>query len=427
MKICGFFLVDPEQDPPTLLPMNNIAEPSGIGLRRFSFQITRLISYFLLAVLLAVTFSARAEDPEDKYLKIFNVIEKADQLNSSGKSTEALAKYRQAQTALENFQKTQPAWNPQMVAFRLEYVGQKISELAPTAPKTGNEDTNAAAPQDQADANVGGPPEVKLLEPGSEPRKVMRLHPKPGDKQSLTVTRSQSVEIKIGQMQTPVKLPPMTFTIETTVKEVAPEGDITYEFVVNDASVGEDAGVQPQVAAAMKMAASGVKGLTGTGRLASHGVNKTEISPPANPQLQQVANEVKESFDDAFAAFPEEAIGSGARWEVRETLKTQGMTMRGTTTYQLVSLEGERVTATGTGTASAANQKIESPAMQGVKVDLTKLAGTAKGEVNLDLGKLMPSACSFEVHFDASMAMDNGKQKQTMTMKMDQKMKLEAK
>lgn len=407
--------------------MKCTAELAGMSVQRFLSDTFKPLLGLLLVAFVAAAIPARADDPDDQYLKIFNVIEKADALNSSGKSTEALAKYHQAQTALEKFQKAQPAWNAQMVAFRLEYVNQKIAELEPKAPKAGNEDTNAAAPQDASDSAAGAPPEIKLLEPGSEPRKVLRLHPKPGDKQSLTVTRTTSVEIKAGQTQTPVKLPAMTFTMDTSVKEVTSEGDITYEFVVNDATVADDAGVMPQVATAMKAAVSGVKGLTGTGHISSRGVNKTEINSPANPQLQQIVNEVKDTFDNAFARFPEEAVGAGARWEARERVKAQGMNMTETTTYQLASLEGERVIAASTGTASAANQKIESPAMQGVKMDLTKLAGNAKGNLAFDLGQLMPSACSFEGHLDASMAMNMGNQKQTMSMKMDLSMKLEAK
>jgi len=231
-------------------------------------------------------------------------------------------------------------------------------------------------------------------------------------------------------MQNPMKIPPMTLTMDTTVKDVSPEGDITYELVMEDAKIEEQADSTPGLGAAMKTALGGVKGLTGTGVMSSRGVNKgTEIKLPegAEPQLRQAMDQARNSFNNLSAQLPEEAVGPGARWEVKQAPKTQGMTIHQTATYQIVSIENDRVTTTTTFTQSAANQKIENPAMQGIKVDLTKLAGSGKGNVTFDLAQLMPSAGSLDMHTEMSMAMNMGNQKQTMSMKMDLNVKLEAK
>jgi hypothetical protein len=62
-----------------------------------------------------------------------------------------------------------------------------------------------------------------------------------------------------------------------------------------------------------------------------------------------------------------------------------------------------------------------------MQLDLTKMAGSGKGNVSFDLGHLMPVTSSADSHTDMSMAMNVGNQKQTMSMTIDLNLKMEAK
>src|ERR1017187_4755063 len=95
----------------------------------------------IVALLLALS-GARAEGPDDQYIRIYTLIQEADKLNSSGQSTEALPKYLEAQTALQRFQAGYPDWNVKVIKFRLSYVAGKIAAAsarvpAPTPASTG--------------------------------------------------------------------------------------------------------------------------------------------------------------------------------------------------------------------------------------------------------------------------------------------------
>ncbi len=83
-------------------------------------------SALLTALLTAWVFAAPAQSPEDRYVRIYNLIQQADTLNRSGQFPLALPKYLEAQSALENIQKSNPDWNPRVVNFRLEYLKEKI-------------------------------------------------------------------------------------------------------------------------------------------------------------------------------------------------------------------------------------------------------------------------------------------------------------
>jgi len=273
--------------------------------------------------------------------------------------------------------------------------------------------------------------QFKLLEAGTEPRKVLRLHPSPGDKQTLALTMKLAMETKVGEAETPaMKLPAITMTLDATVKEVSDNGDITCELVMSDISVSDEPGGTPEVAEAMKAAFAGVKGISGTGTVSSRGFSQgVEFKAPAgsNPQTRQFVDQMNEFLTQLVAPLPEEAVGPGAKWEVKMPIKTQGMTIGQTTTCELVSLEGERLTTKSTVTQHAANQKVENPAMPGMKMDLSKMVGNGTGQHTSDLAHLLPAAGTGNVHSETSMSMSMGGQKQAISMKMDVNLRFEAK
>lgn len=391
-------------------------------------------SVLVVVVLLMALWPAQAEEPDDHYLRILNLIEQAESFNTNSEAGLALAKYHQAQIALRDFQKSYPTWNVKVVSYRSKYLAERVAALSAkiSSPAESDEATGKreARPETKA-AGANTTTQVKLLEAGAEPRKVLRLHPKPGDKQTLGLTMKMAVEMKIGEIEAPaMKLPAMTMTMDLTVKTVAADGDIAYETVMSDASVAEDPDVLPQVAEAMKSSLGRVKGLSGTGTMSNRGFSKgTDIKAPAgaDPQTRQTVEQMKESFAQFALALPEEAVGPGAKWEVKMPLNSQGMTINQTATYQLVSVEGERVTAKSIIAQSASNQKIQNPAMPALMIDVKKMAGTGTGEITLDLAQAMPAHGNTDSHSELSMEMNTSGQKQPMTMKVDLNVRLEAK
>jgi len=80
-----------------------------------------------------VVSTARGEGPDNQYLNIYSLIQEADALNHS-QPTQALAKYLQAQTTLQRFQRAYPDWNAKVVNFRLNYLALKVEALSAHAP-----------------------------------------------------------------------------------------------------------------------------------------------------------------------------------------------------------------------------------------------------------------------------------------------------
>ena len=108
---------------------------------RFLHLPASLLCFFL-------AMAALGQAPDDRYLKIYTMIEQADQLNSSGQTRAAITRFLEAQVALKELQQLQPGWNPRMVAFRQEYISAKLAALtdnkqAPAEPAVASEEKKA--------------------------------------------------------------------------------------------------------------------------------------------------------------------------------------------------------------------------------------------------------------------------------------------
>jgi hypothetical protein len=416
--------------------MSDTPNPSFFGRSSQNRRIgasAKWIHWLVCTMLLAVLLPALADEDEDQYFALLDIIQKADALDAAGQTAKALTKYQEAQVSLQNFRKTHPDWNPKVIVYRTKYLADKVAlcsqKMAAPAQKTGENKPGETA-ENQPTAPESGV-KIKLLEPGSEPRQVLRLHPKAGDQQTLSMTLKMTVGMKVGEMENPpMKLPGMVMIMEVTVKDVSPEGDISSELVMTDASVSDEPGVMPQVAETMKSSLGNLKGLSGKGLTSNRGMNKgTEINMPAgaDPQVRQAMDQLKESFANLSSPLPEEAVGAGAKWEVTVPLKSQGMSIDQTTTYELVSLNEDTLNTKVSINQTAPKQKVQSPAMPNMKLDLLKMSGTGTGEVSRNLGQLLPLSGAITSHTDLLMGVGVGAQQQTMSMKMDIDLHLEAK
>ncbi len=101
------------------------------------------------AVLMAAFFialcGARAEGPDDQYVHIYNLIQEGDALSEGSQLRQALAKYYEAHSALQKFQKGFPEWNSDVVKFRLTYLATRIGNLSAKATVATAAATNAPA------------------------------------------------------------------------------------------------------------------------------------------------------------------------------------------------------------------------------------------------------------------------------------------
>jgi tetratricopeptide (TPR) repeat protein len=177
----------------------------------------------VVALLLALS-GARAQGPDDQYIGIYNLIQEADKLSKNEQPSEALAKYREAQTALQRFQKGYPEWNPKVVSFRLNYLATRIAEVAPRVPVAaipapGGGTTNRPAPATTA------PPEAVKTAPSDWEARLAGLTDQvrqlQADKAGLESKLKEALSVK------PATVDPREFAqAEEKIKSLQRENDL---------------------------------------------------------------------------------------------------------------------------------------------------------------------------------------------------------
>jgi Tfp pilus assembly protein PilF len=107
------------------------------------------------ALFLAAALPGSAQVPDDRYVRVYSMIEEADKLKGTGDSRSAVTRYLEAQVALKEMQQAFPEWNSKLVAYRLDYVSTQLAALTEKHPAAG---TNASPAEPSPEA------QWKLLE-----------------------------------------------------------------------------------------------------------------------------------------------------------------------------------------------------------------------------------------------------------------------
>lgn len=379
-----------------------------------------------LGLLFVITPVGRAEEPDSKYMRIYSTIEKADAMAKAGQLSEARIKYQEAQAGLRDLKAINPNWNSKAVSYRLNYVTEKIDELS--RPRSVTTPDGAVGSTSAKPGALPAGLQVKLLSAGDEPRAVLRLQAKPGEAQSAVMTVQMTVGM--GGAAGMMKMPPMSFTLNVEPKSVTAEGDIAVETRVDAVTVGADADGGPPMADALKAALSGIDGMTIASTISDRGFSrKSEARIPAQTDAagRQVMEQIKDSLLHTHFVLPEEPVGPGAKWEVKQKLNTQGMTIEQTSALHLISQDGTVLTLESSITQSAGRQKVANPAMPQMKVDLTRMTGDGKAQLTVDLGKLIPTQATVTGNTEMVLSMGAGGQVQDMTMQSETTIKIEAK
>jgi Flp pilus assembly protein TadD len=97
--------------------------------------------YVLLGVWVTWALQLPGAAPDDDYVRLYRQLQQADQLLDSGQQAEAEREFVAVRDALLQLRTNYPAWNPQVVEFRLRYLAQRLTTMAPQSPAAAAEPT----------------------------------------------------------------------------------------------------------------------------------------------------------------------------------------------------------------------------------------------------------------------------------------------
>ncbi|HWB79835.1 MAG TPA: hypothetical protein VG755_32950 [Nannocystaceae bacterium] len=252
-----------------------------------------------------------------------------------------------------------------------------------------------------------GTPDTKVLEPGAEPRRVLKLHPAVGTDETFEMRMGMRMGIRQGGGQLPSVAIPTTVTrMRSKVQEV--EGSVfSVAQTVEGVELIPQADTPPQVTTQMRAAIDPLVHYRATVRMDERGavLGGTVVVPgdlPAmvKPQMEQLA----QNMGQIAVPLPPDAIGVGARWTATTDLDQSGMKLRQSGEYVLLALEGEHATIDATITQTLLEPEIQVPGMFGTTAKVGDFRSSGTSKLELDLDHLAPTNVAMQM--DLHMAMD---------------------
>ncbi len=234
---------------------------------------------------------------------------------------------------------------------------------------------------------------LTLDDRGREPHAPLRLDPRPGVVQRLTLSIGTRVALRVGTKDMPSgPVPPVEVRLETEVESVA-DDEIVYRFRVVEVTHQATEETIPRVAAAVRKALGSLEGATGRWVVDRRGVIASMdlgiASSPDDP-LQPTLEGFYQALHQLLPPLPSEAIGVGATWTRVAEVEHNGMRLMQRGRYTLVSREANVLKIAFEIEQRRPNDGVgESPA-KGTTLAVQRFVSTAKGQVAVDLSKMLP-------------------------------------
>ncbi len=111
------------------------------------------------SLLLAAMFPLFAADPSEQFLSAYQSYQQGEALERSGNTSDALNKYRFAESLLLAISKSDPSWQKPVIEYRLKRTRESLERLQGTSDGTGNSDDTVAT-MPPADTTAASPPKT---------------------------------------------------------------------------------------------------------------------------------------------------------------------------------------------------------------------------------------------------------------------------
>jgi hypothetical protein len=371
--------------------------------------------------------NANGSATDDNYYRVYALIDSGDELRDAGKKDRAIAKYTEAQKALKELRLVHPNYNPKLVNSRLLYLANQLEKLSrppeSVDPWTSTNKPTAAKP------GGGGKIKVTLLAAGAEPHTELRLQSAPGSVQKVKMVAQMKMGLAEGGADKQMNIPGMILIGTVVTQNSSGPGETAFVVTLSEAAMLEGGDLPPEAVAEAQKVFGGLSGTVVSATMDDrYATLKAAVRPPpgATAEVRKSVEDMRESLAESDIILPKEAVGLGSRWETRHKKKSNGINTEVVMVHELIAVAGNVLTIKSTGKETASPQKISNPLLPSLKVDMTGYTGTSVIHTTLDLARIMPIKATHEQSVEIVMAVNAGKEKQTLTLKTETKATLES-
>jgi hypothetical protein len=286
--------------------------------------------------------------------------------------------------------------------------------------------------RDTAGAQARNRPVITLLGPGAEPRRALRYRLTEGAREDLIMRTNLTIDTTTDGAPAPtVEYPPVVMNLRLHIASKPSEDQARYTFALASVDVEDAPGVQPEILESMRQHFRAVTGMTGSAHVDARGFNwdaRMDRPRDMTPAIQQMLDSATQSMDQVSAPLPEEPVGQGARWELRQTIVQNGVTLQQTTLFELVELvelDGTRGILTTRIAQHADRQPMTLASMPGSTAEMLSLDSAGSGRIHFDLDRLVPRS-TLDMRSDYGLRITTGSASQTVDTHVDMRIEIDA-
>lgn len=244
---------------------------------------------------------------------------------------------------------------------------------------------------------VGAPARVRLLVPGAEPLVKLVYGPTKGDTQKLRVDLSQKMSVNAqGKPGPKIVSPPQSLEIDVIVDDVDDKPSSLVSMWLRGLKLTPTEGIDQDTANDLTKQLAGLVGYSFRERVAANGEISSGESklPAAAPKgADMLVASMNTVLRVLIPRLPDEAIGTGAKWQVISREDQGGASVVQLTEYTLKSRSGDTVGLDFGTRQLAAGESMKMPAgvPEGVGTKVTRFVTTLSGSLTLAMSQLGPT------------------------------------
>lgn len=277
-----------------------------------------------------------------------------------------------------------------------------------------------------AQNELAAEPQLELLDEGIAPKKRLRFAPALNRRTEIfTMTMDMDMAMSIeGEGKRAIDMPPIEIAFEVEVEKVDSNGDIHANFSCSRADVVAQPDTPPRLVRVLQREMQKMVGFSSSFIMDSQGRAKAIdfiIPDGIEPNLRQMFEQTMSSLSDISAPMPAQAVGVGAKWRVSMSPTLNGISMNQTATYEVANIQGNLITLNTSVEQEADAQSMTLPGLPAnATANLKSLDGSGRGEVTMDLTKIVPISGNMSMDSNSEMLVqmrDNGRvERKTLEM-----------
>jgi hypothetical protein len=272
------------------------------------------------------------------------------------------------------------------------------SGITPPSPSVNAQTPLIETIPDSTESAAEAKSTIVLLDPGVQPRQILRLKPTANTKQTTVLTMNMDMRGTVdGQVMPDVNMPPIQMTIESEVTQVEANGDAQIKVTYTDVDVVSDTTAPPELIQNLRSQLQQLQDVTISYVINQQGITKdVNVSLPADldPNLQQLLQQMLSSLEQLSAApFPKAAVGVGATWQVSSAVPVSGLPLDQVhVLYEVEDIQEDQVTLK----MSMQQQSQESSQMNlpgtppGVNFQIQSFGMQSAGTMTIGFDQIMP-------------------------------------